>query len=338
MDGSTQATLLRYRILVDLTLILARTTRQHDLLDAVHLHMGQLFVAPITMLALRGPQGQWTCLTREADRLHHKTLTPQADGLLERVWAGRLRLTNDLATYVQQEDVTLRRLDQASALPPTASWMGVPLGHPGADVTGVLSVQSYRQAAFSPQDLELLEVFAAHLSVALDNAALRERLECEAMTDELTGLGNRRRLMLEGERAMAQGPLCVALLDIQDFKQVNDERGHLVGDAVLREVAELLRTCVQPSGEAFRLGGDEFALLLPGPVGDQEPRLRQLRAALAAMPADLAAEVNLGLAGSRPGEGLDDLLGRADERMYQAKARRVFVDPPRAPAPVPPEH
>lgn len=328
MDGSTQATLLRYRILVDLTLTLARTARRRDLLDAVHQHMGQLFVAPVTVLALRRPEEQWDCLTREGDRLHHKTLSIQRDGLLERAWAGRLRLTNDLAAYTLQEGLVLRRLDRASLLPPTASWMGVPLGQPGDDVTGVLSVQSYRPGAFTPQDLELLEVFAAHLGVALENAALRERLEREAMTDDLTGLGNRRRFILQGQRAMTRGPLSVALLDLQDFKRINDERGHLVGDAVLRGVAGLLRTCAQPGGEAFRLGGDEFALLLPGPVENQWPRLHQLRAALAAQPPDLATEVNLGLVGLQPGETLEELLNRADERMYQAKARGIFLDLP----------
>jgi diguanylate cyclase (GGDEF)-like protein len=326
MDGSTQATLLRYRILVDLTLTLARTARRRDLLDAVHQHMGQLFVAPVTVLALRSPAGQWDCLTREGDHLHHKTLPPQDDGLLERAWAGRLRCTNDLADYAAHEGLVLRRLDRASLLPPTASWMGVPLGHPGDDMAGVLSVQSYRPGAFTPQDLELLEVFAAHLGVALDNAALRERLEREAMTDELTGLGNRRRFLPEGHRALNRGPLSVALLDLQDFKRVNDERGHLTGDAVLRRVAELLRDCAQPGGEAFRLGGDEFALLLPGPVREQWQRLHTLRTALAALPPELATEVNLGLVGSQPGEGLDELLRRADERMYRAKAQGVFLD------------
>ena len=330
MDGRTQATLRRYRSLVDLTLTLARTARRRDLLDAVHQHMGRLFVAPVTMLALHSPEGQWDCLTREGEHLHHKTLPAQADGLLERAWAGKLRCTNDLAAYTRQEGLVLRRLDRASLLPPTASWMGMPLGQPGDDVTGVLSVQSYQRGAFTPQDLELLEVFAAHLGVALENAALRERLEREAMTDELTGLGNRRRFILEGQRAMTRGPLSVALLDLQDFKRINDERGHSVGDAVLREVAGLLRTCAQSGGEAFRLGGDEFALLLAGPVEDQWPRLRQLRAALAALPPDLAAEVNLGLVGLQPGETLGGLLDRADERMYHAKARGVFLDmPPR---------
>jgi len=86
-----------------------------------------------------------------------------------------------------------------------------------------------------------------------------------ALTDPLTGLGNQRlfRQRLErelAEAAAANRPLSLCLLDVDDFKHINDEHGHPVGDKVLTEVA----SCLRRDGEAFRLGGDEFALVLPG--------------------------------------------------------------------------
>ena len=104
-------------------------------------------------------------------------------------------------------------------------------------------------------------------AVALYQRSVHEALEAMrlALTDPLTGLGNRRhfheRLQRDLDRAEAQGTsLAVCLFDLDDFKEINDRYGHPVGDAVLADVAALLRG----GGEAFRLGGDEFALLLPG--------------------------------------------------------------------------
>src|SRR5213078_5258746 len=86
-----------------------------------------------------------------------------------------------------------------------------------------------------------------------------------ALTDPLTGLGNHRhfheRLARELEHALRYGrPLAICLVDVDDFKRINDRFGHPAGDRVLSMVASRLRQ----TGEAFRLGGDEFALLLPG--------------------------------------------------------------------------
>lgn len=122
----------------------------------------------------------------------------------------------------------------------------------------------------------------------------------------------------------------MALLDIQNVqahqrraRAPRGRRGAAAGDRAAAHLCPARR-------ETFRLGGDAFALLLPGAVKEQWPRLHQLRAALAALPEDTAADVNLGPVGSQPGETFDELLRRADERMYQAKARGVFLDLPPA--------
>jgi diguanylate cyclase (GGDEF)-like protein len=145
-----------------------------------------------------------------------------------------------------------------------------------------------------------------------------------ALTDPLTGLGNHRHFhdRLQRELIAAEvgrEPLSLCLIDLDDFKEINDEHGHPVGDSVLAEVAARLRQ----GGEAFRLGGDEFAVLLPG--HDEESaaataqaiveRLRTLkidqigRITVSAGVATLAAH----------GVGRDDLIRLADSALYWAK-------------------
>jgi diguanylate cyclase (GGDEF)-like protein len=91
--------------------------------------------------------------------------------------------------------------------------------------------------------------------------ALQDQLRHQASHDTLTGLANR---ALFGERLATAGAAGVLLIDLDDFKSINDTYGYHVGDAVLTSVARLLRTCVPDGGVPARLGGDEFAVLLPG--------------------------------------------------------------------------
>ena len=105
--------------------------------------------------------------------------------------------------------------------------------------------------------------------VALDNAKLHRIVERQALADGLTGLANRRHCeeTLDAEVARAYrfgGPLAIVLGDLDDFKSVNDEHGHPVGDTVLREFSRLLENSVRDVDVAGRWGGEEFLLVLPG--------------------------------------------------------------------------
>jgi diguanylate cyclase (GGDEF)-like protein len=145
-----------------------------------------------------------------------------------------------------------------------------------------------------------------------------------ALTDPLTGLGNHRqfheRLQAELTRAeLRNSPLSVCLLDIDDFKHVNDEFGHPVGDSVLAEVASRLRG----GGEAFRLGGDEFAVLLAG--ADEQAAIETATSIVAVVGAAELDQVgpvtvSAGVA-SFPLHGVtrDDLVRLADTALYWAK-------------------
>jgi len=160
-------------------------------------------------------------------------------------------------------------------------------------------------------------------ALALHMRTLDETREARALalTDPLTGLGNRRslteRLRRELDRAdERRGPISVCVLDLDDFKTINDTHGHEAGDEALVAVAAVLRG----GGEAFRPGGDEFVLLLPGLDAD----------AAAGVAAAVSRRVNaLGLSISVGVEtyagdslGRADLLRRADEQLYVARAAR----------------
>ena len=160
--------------------------------------------------------------------------------------------------------------------------------------------------------------------------ALEAQLSYQAFHDPLTGLANRRRFMEEVGVALASGAGAAALfLDLDDFKDVNDQMGHDAGDAVLAAVGHRLVSSVRPGDLACRLGGDEFAVLLPGTdrLEDAQSVAARLLDALAA-PVEIEGIVvrvsaSVGVAFSPAAQPLntDDLLRRSDIAMYHAKAR-----------------
>jgi diguanylate cyclase (GGDEF)-like protein len=163
--------------------------------------------------------------------------------------------------------------------------------------------------------------------------ALRERsllLERESQEDALTGVANRRcfmqRLAAEIEVALAVGqPLSVAIADLDHFKAVNDELGHLVGDQALRQSAALMRRSCSHSDLVARVGGEEFALVLPGRTrADAAVFCEALRAAVAShgwreIHPDLAITISIGLAQWDGSAELEELVHTADAQLYRAK-------------------
>ena len=100
-----------------------------------------------------------------------------------------------------------------------------------------------------------------------------DRARSEALRDSLSGLGNHRAFQEEMERAWATAtrhnqPLALAIVDLDDFKKINDSRGHAVGDAIIRAAGTTIATYLRRSDRAFRIGGDEFAIIMPGTDAD----------------------------------------------------------------------
>jgi diguanylate cyclase len=155
------------------------------------------------------------------------------------------------------------------------------------------------------------------------------RAQALATTDTLTGLLNRRSMMeqLETELAMAARsarPLCVALIDIDHFKRINDQHGHRTGDEVLRTFASRAQEDLRQLDKLARWGGEEFLLLLPhADLAQAWVAIERLRLQLASEPmgagGDLRVTLSAGVAQWQVGESLEYWLDRADKAMYEAK-------------------
>ena len=182
----------------------------------------------------------------------------------------------------------------------------------------------------SDHQQQLHELQQAHEATKIANHQLRlanSELQRRAETDPLTGCRNRRYLEMRLAAAMTQAlsseqPLALLLFDIDHFKQVNDIYGHLVGDAVLVELSQLLRETLRSRDQLARWGGEEFLLLIT--ESDLEAataiaeRLRHL-VAHHAFPSVGTITISLGVTCWQPPESLDHWLQRADEALYAAK-------------------
>ncbi|WP_103131202.1 GGDEF domain-containing protein [Deinococcus aerius] len=338
---SAEAQLRRYHQLVQMLAALARSSGQVDaVVQTVHWQAGALFPAQVTLLALLEPEGDWRWELYEGEQRYTQRLPFYPEGILETVLRGEPLSIPDIEAYLAEHPVRVRRLvDHDEVLleigeeepeEPVLSMLFVPLEVRGARV-GVLSVQSYAPAAFDDTDLQFLDLLGQHVSIALENAGLREELERATLTDALTGLPNRRAFGRDAplalERARREGrDLTLVMLDVHDFKSVNDTFGHPVGDAVLATLGRVFREALPAPGAAFRLSGDEFALL----VWEAEDRLGDLARRIeeglrtAEWPPGLGPVcLQGGAAQAGPGASLHDWLSLADARMYCAKRGRA---------------
>jgi diguanylate cyclase (GGDEF)-like protein len=201
-----------------------------------------------------------------------------------------------------------------------------------ARVSGVVSV-ARRDRPFSVAERELFHYLAEQAAVSIENVGLHETVERQAVTDELTGLFNRRRfqeaMATEVERSKRFGqPVGLVLLDLDDFKAVNDTYGHQQGDLVLREVARVLRETSREIDEPARYGGEELAVVLPGTDLEGAYNLAErVRAGIEelALPlldgeGALRVTASFGVA-TLPGSADDmrELVAAADEALYRAK-------------------
>jgi diguanylate cyclase (GGDEF)-like protein len=222
-------------------------------------------------------------------------------------------------------------------------------------VIGIITVANRltEGTAFGGDDLLLLETIANQAAVALENGQLeqslaelshlKEQLRYQAYHDPLTDLPNRTAFAEAAaariaEEAAGDPRTVVLLLDLDDFKVVNDTLGHAAGDDLLVMVAERIRACLREDDVAARLGGDEFAILMrdEASLGRATSVARRLISALSSsFPVrghDTVVGVSIGIVMSTGGDQTaDELLGNADVAMYTAKAegrRRYAVFDP----------
>ncbi len=180
-----------------------------------------------------------------------------------------------------------------------------------------------RMAAEGKTAIDQLRVEVSNYQAKLDEA------EEVASSDSLTGLRSRLCVEHQIERRIEAGTkFCVAIIDINGFKQVNDRYGHLIGDEVLKQFAGELRSASRSTDLIGRLGGDEFILLLDCALGEAHAQIDRLEAWVCGSytvtgnggPIVLRVDASFGLAERQPEETMKELIDRADAEMYQHKA------------------
>jgi len=214
----------------------------------------------------------------------------------------------------------------ALAVPMLGSLPGSP------EYLGVLSIARHRRH-FTREEEELLQYLAGQAVVSIENARLHETVELQAVTDELTGLANLRALhtILESEleRSRRFGtPLALVMLDLDHFKQINDEYGHQQGDEVLELVADVLREFSRDIDTPARYGGEELAVVLPqtdsGGAQLLAERIREAVDGLEVPRVDgegvLRLQASFGVAAvPESGSDREGLIAAADAALYRAK-------------------
>lgn len=230
------------------------------------------------------------------------------------------------------------------------SVMCAPLVSRGKTLGAIYVENRSESNLFGVDDLTLLEYFAAQTAVSIENAMHYDELEDRvaartaelahantelhelAITDSLTGLNNRRYFFELAEKELArarryQRPVSVVMLDLDNFKQVNDQYGHLVGDQILQAVAKRVRDYVREVDIPVRYGGEEFAILMPDTdLASAAQIAERLCLEINSKPIKtndqhVSLTISLGVASHEADQGItiDALLDQADQALYVAK-------------------
>ncbi len=227
----------------------------------------------------------------------------------------------------------------------TASFVSVPLKRSDR-IVGVVNVaDKINGQTFTDEDLGLLQAIGSFITMAMERSDLHERAEALkeiSITDPMTGLLNRRyfqeRLTEEIERTRRHAlPVCLMMIDIDDFKKINDKYGHLIGDEVLKEVAQIIRNTIRTIDVASRFGGEEFTVILPHTTKEDAGRIATRLCELISKGSALQKKINgmanltvsIGLASfPEDAETINALIDSADKALYKAKhsgKNQVFV-------------
>jgi diguanylate cyclase (GGDEF)-like protein len=285
-------------------------------------------------------------LSHDPEVLRCESLFDRKSERFQREWVGREFSSTRFPAYfaplnsrqpVIVNDTRTSRLTTMFAGDPEWSHVRAVLDAPvlvEGEVVGVLSLRHQESRYWDEDDVSFANTTALMLALAVEAAQRQEaetRIEHLAWYDGLTGLPNRN-LLRETMRDMIMTAanrkrrMAVMLIDLDRFKDVNDTLGHLVGDALIKSAAELLRETVGDTGIVARLGGDEFVVLVSEFVHRQEVALLAARVAQALHRTDLVPHIDTQVSASigvalfpEHGRDMSTLLKNADAAMYQAK-------------------
>lgn len=218
---------------------------------------------------------------------------------------------------------------QAPGSEPIKSWLGIPLVLEGRCV-GLLALDSLSQGVYTDRHVRLASNVAEHLAVAVEHSRQHSLIKAEARTDSLTGAANRHGLETFGQElfghCMREGAsLGILMLDIDNFKQVNDEEGHAFGDQVLVAIAKGASESMRGKDYLVRYGGEEFLIFLPDSTTREALIVAErLREKVPKLPVDgrkSCPTVSIGIFSGIPDTSdlLTEFIRRADQALYEAK-------------------
>jgi len=238
-----------------------------------------------------------------------------------------LRIANDIRQTLLVAEIDSVVDPWLAAIMPNARNVAiVPLVADG--VVGVLVAETGQRAGnrIERRVIATMERYASHAALAIRNANLLARVQQMAVTDGLTQLANRRAFDRSLDRELSRaartdGRLSIVLLDIDHFKLLNDNHGHVVGDTVLKQIASALQMCGREYDTIARYGGEEFAAVLPGCSSGLALQVAdRLRRAVQDAPTEVKVTTSAGVA-TYPYDGIDanGLLSAADQALYAGK-------------------
>lgn len=228
-----------------------------------------------------------------------------------------------------EEKITSKELYLLGSLP--EAWLGVPFGDD--KLRGVVVVQSYTNGnIFTQKDKQLLIFVAKHIHNAIERMQTKSQLQFMALHDPLTKLPNRLLFTDRVEQAIVKSKrnnnfsISVLFLDLDHFKQVNDNYGHHVGDQLLIKISSRIKSCIRESDTLCRLGGDEFAILLEN-IFTEADVVKVAQNIIGAVQQKVTTDnayintsISIGATLFAQGEiAAKELLIQADEAMYRAK-------------------
>jgi len=210
------------------------------------------------------------------------------------------------------------------------SWMGAPLLYQGK-VTGVITFCHTESFKFDSEDLLLAQAFANQVAVALINSRLYEDAKELAIKDVLTGCYSRRHFfdVLDKEIHIVKrygGELSLIIFDLDDFKKINDDFGHIKGDETLRQVVKICQMHLRDSDLLCRYGGEEFSIVLPrASIDDAFATAERIRTSISSdfsvhgISRNVSVSLGCSTLKKTDDDSLKDLINRADLAMYKSK-------------------
>ncbi len=248
-------------------------------------------------------------------------------------WVAR----NRQAVVNARPDLDFEEVDEP--MPPTRlhSALACPLVFNG-EVIGTLAVYHIDAGFYNDDHRRLLDRVCEQAAAVIANSITFERTQQDSLTDSLTGLPNMRHLLTNLERELARAErlkseVAFIVMDLDDFKAINDHYGHQAGDRALQKIAAVLKNATRPYDMCVRYAGDEFIIVLPGCTTEEADRkLRDLQTAVESVrfEARPGRMISLGVSAGAAiypsdGGGYESLLAIADARMYRDKTRRKLL-------------